>query len=1018
MTSHGTRTERRIPSPQRLGELAERILDDLPHPIVAIDGDGRVRYLNDAHAQALGRSRERLLGADWREALPDMEDGPLPRHARGVMEIGGTATFDCFFPPTGQRVRVDLTASDGGLLVCISEEHAREQEDRGEVARSRALQMAIAELGLRALRAPDLHDLKQEVTEHVREVLAADFCKVLRLLPNGRELLLEAGTGWREGLVGRGTVGTDLDSQAGYTLKSNAPVIVRDLREEARFRGPALLRDHQVISGMSVVIHGSDGPYGVLGVHTRSERAFTAHEVHFIQAVANVLAEAIKRHAQEEQVRGLADRLSTTLESITDGFYTLDEQWRFTYVNSAAEAVLRRSRDEMIGRSIWEAFPEAVGTRFEQMLRRAMQDEVAVRFEAPQVRVDAWLQIAAYPSSGGLAVYFQDVTERRRHRQRLELHRRFHATLAKITQASLEGRLDETFFQKALEHAIDVVPGAQAGTLAHRGSRGTWHVVAGSRRRRPGAAGDVRLADTAGPASSSDAEVRFGPPALEAPDSLRALVYREVEDAEQIRSTLVVPVRVGDEVRAYLHLDNRESEEAFGGDAIDLGRLFARQIGSVMHRMALERDLERQAHMDAVTGIPNRHHAESRIAASLEAGHGAALLFLDLDDFKNVNDVYGHPFGDALLCGVAQRVGHLLRDRGMVARWGGDEFLVLLEDVRSAEDAAAEARRIERNLAAPFRIGERTVFTSASIGVVVLDGAGGDAERALLEADIALHRAKRAGKNRSVLFTHAMQTEATRRFAIESGLRAALQTGDGDLDLLYQPRIDLASGTVVAAEALARWSHPALGQVSPAEFVPLAEASGLVHMLTRWVLDRACAQARAWRIAGRPLVVAVNLSAADLRRDDLVDVVQDTLSRHGLDPAYLELEVTETAAMTAVEDAIAVLTQLRALGVSIAIDDFGTAYASLSYLKLLPIDTLKIDRVFVSDLVHGARREPGENSIVEGIVGLGKGLGMSVVAEGLETRAQADFLRELGCDGAQGNYFGRPGSAAAILERD
>lgn len=1022
-------------APRRGGRLMsdangyQGIVDSLPQMVWVTDERGRHTYFNRQWYSFTGFAEEESLGFGFADALhPDDRERTLKRWRRAWQD-GEPYEIEYRFYSRPHRayrwflgraapVRDDADRIVQWIGTCTDIElqkraQAQVRRRTDELEASWDLQTAVSELGLYALRTRDVDELVNVVVRRVAAVLEAELCEVLEYRPERSDLLLKAGIGWGRGMVGNATRPADRNSQAGYTLASDAPVVVSDASTESRFSAGEMQDDYGVVSGMSVVIHSTQGSYGVLGVHTLSERVFRAHEVHFIQAVANLLGEAIGRIVNEVEAARLGERLTNTLESITDAFFTLDRDWRFTYLNAQAETVLRRSREELLGRSLWAMFPDSLDSVFELEYRRAVRQGVPVYFEALYGPLTAWFDVAAYPSEEGLAVYFQDVTERKATEERMELYRTFHATLAGVIQESLRGELDETFYQRVVETAVQLVPGAQAGSLMYREPSGEWcfAAVAGFDERLL----ELRIPPeqmVTGPDPREPAVLRgFDPGQVE--ESIRDVLYGPVGRADELRSTLLVPVWLDHELRAYLHLDNFDAADAFSDDAIELGRLFARQIGSVMQRMDLERDLVQQARTDVVTGIPNRRQAEERLHEWLEHGHRGALLFLDLDEFKHVNEAYGHGNGDELLRRAAGRMQSVLDEGAVLARWGGDEFLAMVPEVTGSAEAYAVAHALQDVLRTPFAILDASVVTSVSIGIVLFDGRTRSVQQAVLEADIALGNAKSRGKDQMVLFTPEMAARASRRYMIEEGLRAAL-VNDAGLCLHYQPRVNLRTGRMEAVEALSRWSHPQLGPISPSEFVPIAEAARLIHALTRRVIDHACRQIREWSDAGTPRVVSVNLSAENVRRPGIVAEVREAMERYDVPPGLLELEVTEGAAMTGVDDAVARLKDLRRLGTTIAIDDFGTAYSSLSYLKLLPVDTLKIDKSFLIEVPGEDGEGASEASLLRGIVALGKSLGLFVVAEGVETEAQVRFLMSLGCDGAQGNFFGEAVSAGEL----
>jgi diguanylate cyclase (GGDEF)-like protein/PAS domain S-box-containing protein len=422
---------------------------------------------------------------------------------------------------------------------------------------------------------------------------------------------------------------------------------------------------------------------------------------------------------------------------------------------------------------------------------------------------------------------------------------------------------------------------------------------------------------------------------------------------------------------------------------------------------------------DSLTDLPNRHlfkeQLSDAVARADRTGQALVMLSLNLDRFKRINDTLGREVGDLLLKEVASRLTKSLRQTDYVtrndshaashhiARQGGDEFTVLLGDLSQAQEATKVARRILEALSQPFNLNGNEIVMSASIGIAVYRLDGNDAESLLKNADAAMHYAKEQGKNNCQYYNDKMNTSAFQKMTLESNLHKALERDE--FSLYYQPKIDVASGSTIGVEALIRWRHPDLGLVSPAEFIPMAEESGLIVPIGEWVLDSACAQLRAWQEDGlTPVPVAVNLSAKQFHQQNIAAIVMRALQDHGVDPRLLELEITESTAMRNAEATGTTLRNLKALGVRIAIDDFGTGYSSLSYLKRFPIDSLKIDRSFVTEL-------PGNQddaTIAQAIITMAHALRLKVIAEGVETEAQLEFLTANGCDEIQGYYFSRP----------
>ena len=422
---------------------------------------------------------------------------------------------------------------------------------------------------------------------------------------------------------------------------------------------------------------------------------------------------------------------------------------------------------------------------------------------------------------------------------------------------------------------------------------------------------------------------------------------------------------------------------------------------------AANQQLRHLATHDALTGLPNRVLLDDRLQQAIAHAdrdkRSFALLVCDLDRFKLINDSLGHRAGDELLQEVAQRLTALVRPSDTVARFGGDEFVLIGTSISDAGDAAALAARVMDVLQAPVRIAAIDIHTSPSIGIAMYPDDGITMQALLAHADAAMYSAKQQGRGNFRRYAPGMDTGTEDRVQFESELHNAVALNQ--LRLYYQPKVDTQTGEVRSAEALVRWMHPTRGIVSPAEFIPLAEECGLIGAIGGWVIREACRQTRAWQLDGVPtLRVSVNLSASQFRDSGLVDSIRTALDDAGLEARYLEVELTESAVMSDPEKSIAVLEHLSAMGVLVSVDDFGTGYSSMSYLRRFPIDKLKIDRVFIHEIVS----RPEDASIVRAIVLLAHSLRLKVVAEGVETPAQLDFLRTAGCDEYQGYHFSRP----------
>ncbi|MBK5260243.1 MAG: EAL domain-containing protein [Thermoanaerobaculia bacterium] len=442
-----------------------------------------------------------------------------------------------------------------------------------------------------------------------------------------------------------------------------------------------------------------------------------------------------------------------------------------------------------------------------------------------------------------------------------------------------------------------------------------------------------------------------------------------------------------------------------GSAVIAVGAILALLEDQREATAAASSQVEQLAYYDTLTGLPNRSLFADRLSVALTHAHRhrykLAVLFLDIDRFKQINDSLGHTVGDRLLKIVATRIRNAVREEDTVARFGGDEFTVLIHIVGKIEDAGKISQKILDSLKAPITIDEREFVVTSSIGVSIFPVDGTDGEILIRNADTAMYRAKDLGRNSFQYYAAIMNHKALEALEVENGLRRAL--AQNEFILYYQPLVDVKAGTVFGLEALIRWQHPELGLLRPDKFIPAAEQSGLIIAMGRWVLREACKQAAEWHRQGHRVIMAVNLSGRQFQDPELTTQVADALEISGLRAEFLELEITEGYAMQDVQKAIQTLRELKKLGVRIAIDDFGTGYSCLSYLKQFPIDTLKLDSSFVRDL-----NTPEDAQIALGVIALAHSLKLKVIAEGVETIGQLTFLREHACDRLQGYLFSRP----------
>ncbi len=438
---------------------------------------------------------------------------------------------------------------------------------------------------------------------------------------------------------------------------------------------------------------------------------------------------------------------------------------------------------------------------------------------------------------------------------------------------------------------------------------------------------------------------------------------------------------------------------------VTVGRVWS--FRDITKRKQAEERLHYLANFDSLTGLPNRPLFSDRLSQALQRAswhkRSVAVLFLDLDRFKNINDTLGHAFGDLVLKNVSERLTACIREGDTVARLGGDEFVLILDNLAQEEDTRLIAQKILGALSSPFSVEGHEFFITTSIGIALYPNDGNTYESLIKNADTAMYRAKEKGKNNYQHYSPALNAKISERLALETNLRRALERNE--FELHYQPLVAPAWGQVVGVEALLRWKRPGIGMIPPSEFIPVAEETGLILPIGEWVLRTACAQNKAWHSAGLPPIrMAVNLSGGQFQQHNLVETISNILHETGLSPEFLELELTESIIMKSTEVTVTMLRRLDALGIKISVDDFGTGYSSLSYLKRFPVSTLKIDRTFVGDLTT----DPDDKAIVKAIITLAHSLKLGVVAEGVETREQLNFLRSLQCDYVQGKLFSTP----------
>ncbi|WP_413164225.1 EAL domain-containing protein [Capilliphycus salinus ALCB114379] len=1115
-------------------------------------------------------------------------------------------------------------------------------------------QAAVAHLGQRALAGLDLSTLLNEAVSLMAKTLDVEYCKVLELMPNGHAFFLRAGVGWHRGLVGYASVSASLESQAGYTLSTQQPVIVEDLRVETRFSGPPLLHNHRIVSGVSVIIPGTveETPdfrensltefdsfpaanyqcvWGILAVHTRQYRQFTQDDVHFLEAVANVLASAIERHRSEEWMQVM----KRAIDSSNNGIVITDPTQQnnpIIFANSGFEKITGYSPQEVLGKNCRFLQGENRDNLSFETIRQAILEGQSCNMVVQNYRKDGtafWNELSISPvyNPKGYLTHFigiqSDITERKYYELALakksqdltnflsslkDLHKistriynniqemfadylragckifdlpigiitrlninAEHMKAAEFYQEELQPKNSFTIleinFKTLIQHRKTMIlkndnqPGKPDNTRENKKPNiesyiGTpiWvnGVIYGSlnfysfQERTQGFQSLEReiielMAQSIGrfigidetqkkqaeaEAALRESEERYRRLVELSPEAIAVhrrgeFVYINCAGAKllggasceeilgksiydfihpeylnalrnNIDKTELKLVSVPLEEQKLIRIDGQIIDVEVAGIPANYEGEIATQviIRDITDRKKAEAQLIYEASHDALTHLPNRSFFNEQLRKALQRSkqhldYQFALLFLDLDRFKVVNDSLGHLIGDQLLIEIARRLEGCVSSHDTIARLGGDEFTVLLNNIQGCRDALLMAEKIHDTLSQPFHVQGHDIFTTVSIGIVpsqktcTFDPTNSpnsqnyqcllynNPEDLLRDADIAMYRAKEKGRARYELFDLTMQQHTIALLRLETDLRQAISgpakyphlnslNAEEKLGLeiaksrminssilplfsspnplveprefvvYYQPIVKLPSAKVVGFEALVRWIHPTRGLVSPSEFIPLAEETGLIIPLGSWILKQACQQLTIWQQsyskAGQKqevqngsipsLTISVNLSSQQLVQPNLLETIDRILAETDCNPHCLKLEITESIIMKNFQASSIVLEELRKRGIQLSIDDFGTGYSSLSYLHQFPLNTLKIDQSFVRRLQPKTSDPSGKSSqqvqIIRAIVTLAHNLDLDVIAEGIETVEQKELLEELDCEMGQGYLFSKP----------
>jgi diguanylate cyclase (GGDEF)-like protein/PAS domain S-box-containing protein len=672
-----------------------------------------------------------------------------------------------------------------------------------------------------------------------------------------------------------------------------------------------------------------------------------------IYATARDITERQQTRLALEQAHA---HVRTILESIDDGFFSVNRNWEITYVNTLAAAFVGLERDVPIGRVLWDVALGLAESPAAPIYWRAMETGESTSFDMFYEPAGVWTSVRIYPHDDGLSVFFQDISERVKSDQLVRESERRLRQMIEITPAGYV-LTDATGVIREANPALCQLSGYTNAQLIGQGISDMLFQI------------------------DQDATPDAGPPGQQA----------------HVFETVIRHCH-GHVVHALV---NQTIERNDQGAPLS----FSAFITDITERKQAESRLEQLATRDVLTGLPNRVWLNQHLKTILgEAGNTSSttVLFIDLNRFKEVNDSLGHAAGDSLLQQVSHRLESCMRPGDVVARLGGDEFVVAA-NCAGRDAAGAIAQRLLAALTLPFSVHGLEIHVGASIGISLADQDSPTPELLFQNADTAMYRAKAAGDSAYQFFEPEMSQEVKRKLQLEVAIRRALDLGQ--FELYYQPRVDLRTMRVHGMEALLRWNHPEFGQISPLQFIPIAEERGHIVAIGRWVLREACLQTRRFRDRhGLMLHVSVNISARQLQSGDLVADVEQALQASGLSPDALELELTESALIEDTEQSAMILRRLKQLGITLSLDDFGTGYSSLSYLKRFPVDVMKLDRSFF----HEQSFSVGNNNFVKAIIDMAHALGLIVVAEGIETEEVMHALREAACDGGQGYLFARP----------
>lgn len=802
--------------------------------------------------------------------------------------------------------------------------------------------------------------------------------------------------------------------------------------EDRDFLRLELAKNAGIRGGLAVPIMAGDRVLAVLVFFMLEERSQDQRMADIVLTIAAQLGSVMQHKQVEEALRSAEKKYRSIFENAVEGIFQTTVEGRYLTVNPMLARIYGYDSPAELMDSLTDIGHQLYFDPKRRIeFRRLLQANDAVwGFESEIYRKDRsiiWISENARAirnESGTLLGYegtVVDITQRKQ--AEAELHKR--DSLLQGVAEAMNHLLIDSNHGEAVRKALGTL-GMAAGVGRVYIFVKTEHPVSGE----PALAIEFEWTEVArSPSRNANALILYSETDVLAPllvgqpvailTAERSPRERNLFGWDEAASILMVPVMVNNEFWGYVGFDDIRESRQWSKSEESILVAIAASIGGALQRHRQEEQIRHQAFHDLLTGLPNRQQLDFRLPVALELARERrqklAVMFLDLDRFKIINDTLGHPVGDELLRQATDRLQTCLRDNDTIVRWGGDEFILILERIARSEDAAQIAQRLLECLRPAFHIEGNQLYISGSIGISLYPDDGADANTLIKNADIALYRVKEQGRNNYELYKPAMDSQASELLALDNDLHGALERQE--FAIYYQPQVNAETGQIVGMEALLRWRHPQLGMVPPQTFIHIAEENGTILELGKWVLYSAVAQNKAWQDAGLPKTRAiVNLSTRQFHQKDLVEMVSSALQAAQMEPQWLELEITETTAMKDVEFTSSMLDELQQMGVSISIDDFGIGYASLSYLKKFSFQTIKIHQSFVKDLATN----PKEAAIVTAMITLGQKLNLSVVPEGVETEEQRDLLRALGCREMQGYLFGKPvtaKSATRLLAR-